>query len=417
MKKIISIIIRVNWNLLEAYSSIKSNKLRVLLTAAIISIGIASLVGILTSIDGIKKSVSDSFSELGSNAYYIRSLRNDRGKESGLVNKKYPPIRYREITEFLKKYNGACTATVSTTVTRIAEIKYKSEVTNQNVFVEAGDHNLVDVTQLKIEKGRNFTKSENERGQFVAIIGSKLKSNLFKNNEDPLNKFISARGNKFQVIGILEEKGSSFGGGGDNRIIIPIETSRKLRPTANYEVTIKVNDLDVVDDDINYSQNLFKIYRGDRIGSENSFEIERNESLDSELDEISTYLKIGGFTIGFITLLGASIGLMNIMLVSVTERTREIGIRKSIGATPKIIRNQFLIESIMICLIGGIGGVTLGIFFGNIVTIYIGGGSFIVPWLWITMGILISTLVGILSGYIPAKKAASLDPIESLRFE
>ena len=138
--------------MLEAYSSIKSNKLRVLLTAAIISIGIASLVGILTSIDGIKKSVSDSFSELGSNAYYIRSLRNDRGKESGVVKKNYPPIRYREISEFLKKYDGAGKATVSTTVTRIAEVKYKSEVTNPNVFVEAGDHNLVDVTQLKIEK-------------------------------------------------------------------------------------------------------------------------------------------------------------------------------------------------------------------------------------------------------------------------
>ena len=147
------------------------------------------------------------------------------------------------------------------------------------------------------------------------------------------------------------------------------------------------------------------------------FEIERNESLDSELDEISTYLKIGGFTIGFITLLGASIGLMNIMLVSVTERTREIGLRKSIGATPKIIRDQFLIESILICLIGGFGGITLGIFFGNIVTIYIGGGNFIIPWLWIILGLLISTLVGILSGYIPAKKAAALDPIESLRFE
>ena len=142
---------------------------------------------------------------------YKRQLRNDRGKESGVVKKNYPPIRYREIAEFLKKYDGAGIATVSTTVTRIAEVKYKSEVTNPNVFVEAGDHNLVDVTQLKIEKGRNFTKSENERGQYVGIIGSKLKSSLFTNNEDPLNKFISVRGNKFKVIGILEEKGSSFG--------------------------------------------------------------------------------------------------------------------------------------------------------------------------------------------------------------
>ncbi len=417
MNKFVSFLASINWNVLEAISSIKSNKLRVFLTAAIISIGIASLVGILTSIDGIRKSVSDSFSELGSNAYYIRGVRNDRGRDAGIVKKNYPPLRYREISEFLKKYDGVGVPTVSTTVTRIAEVKYKSEVTNPNVFLEAGDHNLVGVTQLKLINGRNFTKSENERGLFVAIIGSKIKSTLFKNNLDPLNKFISIRGNKFKVIGILEEKGSSFGGGGDNRVIIPIETSRKLRPSANYEVTIKVNDIDLVDSDITYSQNLFKIFRGDRIGSENSFEIERNESLDSELDEITTYLKIGGFTIGFITLIGASIGLMNIMLVSVTERTREIGLRKSIGATPKIIRDQFLIESILICLIGGFGGVVLGLFFGNIVTIYVGGGKFIIPWVWIFMGLLISTLVGILSGFLPARKAASLDPIESLRFE
>ena len=321
------------------------------------------------------------------------------------------------IVEFLKRYQGNGIPSVSTTVTRIAELKYKSEVTNPNISVEAGDHNLSEVNNLNIKSGRFFTKSENDRGMFVTIIGSGIKSSLFKNNEDPLNKFISVRGSKFKVIGILDKQGSSFGGGGDNRIIIPIETSRKLRPTANYEITVFVDNIERINDDINYSQNLFKILRGDMIGSENSFEIERNESLDAELDEISTYLKIGGFTIGFITLLGASIGLMNIMLVSVTERTREIGLRKSIGATPKIITDQFLIESILICLIGGFGGVTLGILFGNLVTIFIGGGSFIIPWIWVVTGLLISTLVGILSGYIPAMKASALDPIESLRFE
>ena len=186
---------------------------------------------------------------------------------------------------------------------------------------------------------------------------------------------------------------------------------------ARFEITVMVNDLDIVENDMTYSINLFKILRGDPIGSENSFEIERNESLDSELEEITGYLKIGGFTIGFITLLGASIGLMNIMLVTVTERTTEIGIRKAIGATPRVIRDQFLIESILICLIGGLGGVTLGIIFGNMVTIYIGGCKFLIPWLWIIVGLLISTIVGVLSGYIPAKKAAALDPIESLRFE
>ena len=188
-------------------------------------------------------------------------------------------------------------------------------------------------TQKEIISGRNFTQTENKNGNFVTIIGSRIKSTLFKNNEDPINKFITARGNKFKVIGVLGEQGSSFGPGGDNLIIIPIETSRKLKPSSRYEITILVNDLDKVSNDIDYSRGLFKLIRRDLIGSEDSFEIGKNESLNENLGEITGYLKIGGFTIGFITLLGASIGLMNIMLVSVTERTREIGVRKSIGAT------------------------------------------------------------------------------------
>jgi len=401
---------------LEALESIKSNKLRVFLTAAIISIGISSLVGILTSIDGIKSSVSDSFSDLGSNIYTIQSERNNRGRSSGLRKKNQPPIRYREAKEFIKKYEGQGIPTISTGVTGTAELKYKSETTNPNVFVEAGDENFLSVENIILQTGRNFTKIENESGIFVTLIGSKIKSALFKNNEDPINKYITARGNKFRVIGILEEKGSSFGGGGDNRIIIPVETARKLRPTSNYDITVKIEDISIIDNDMDYSTNLFKILRKDPIGGVLSFKIEKNESLDSELNEIEGYLKIGGFTIGFITLIGASIGLMNIMLVSVTERTREIGLRKSIGATPKLIRNQFLIESILICQFGGLGGVLFGLIFGNVVSWFI-GGSFIVPWIWVFLGIFISTVVGMGSGYIPARKASRLDPIESLRFE
>ena len=405
------------WNVYEALSSIKSNKLRVGLTAAIISVGISSLVGILTSIDGIQNSVSNSFSELGSNTFFIRSVRNDRGKESGVIKKNYPIIKYREALEFISRYDGSGVSSIKTRVTPIAELKYKSQITNPNVVVDAGDHNYLITNQKDLISGRNFTQNENMNGSFVVIIGSGVKSTLFINNEDPINKFISARGNKFKVIGVLNEQGSSIGPGGDNLIIIPIETSRKLKPTSRYEISVLVNDLEKLSNEIDYSRGLFKLIRRDQIGSDDSFEIEKNESLDERLGEISGYLKIGGFTIGFITLLGASIGLMNIMLVSVTERTREIGIRKSIGATPNIIKYQFLLESILICLIGGFGGVILGMLFGNIVTIYVGGGNFIIPWLWIIISLILSTLVGILSGYLPAKKASELDPIESLRFE
>ena len=334
-----------------------------------------------------------------------------------MIKKNYPIIKYREAKDFISRYDGSGIASISTRVTPIAELKYKSEITNPNVVVDAGDHNYMVTTQKEIISGRNFTQTENKNGNFVTIIGSRIKSTLFKNNEDPINKFLTARGNKFKDIGVLGEQGSSFGPGGDNLIIIPIETSRKLKPSSRYEITILVNELDKVSNDIDYSRGLFKLIRRDLIGSEDSFEIGKNESLNENLGEITGYLKIGGFTIGFITLLGASIGLMNIMLVSVTEKTREIGVRKSIGATPNIIKNQFLLEAILICLIGGIGGIVLGMVFGNLVTIYIGGGSFIIPRLWILVSLIISTIVGIISGYLPAKKASELDPIESLRFE
>ncbi len=186
--------------LFEALQSIKSNLLRVFLTCAIISIGISSLVGILTSIDGIKSSISDSFSDLGSDIYTIESERNNRGRSSGIRKKNQPPIKYRETKEFKKKYEGVGLATVSTVVTRTAELKYKSETTNPNVSVESGDENYISVKNIILEKGRNFTKLENESGVFVVLIGSEVKSALFKNNEDPINKYITARGSKFRVI-------------------------------------------------------------------------------------------------------------------------------------------------------------------------------------------------------------------------
>jgi putative ABC transport system permease protein len=162
---------------------------------------------------------------------------------------------------------------------------------------------------------------------------------------------------------------------------------------------------------------LMRAIRRDPVKQEASFEIVTNRSLAERLGDITGYLKVGGFTIGFITLLGASIGLMNIMLVSVTERTREIGVRKALGATPLKIRQQFLIEAIVICQMGGVGGIILGILIGNLTSGLISGGGFVIPWVWILFGVGVGMFIGILSGYLPAYKASKLDPIESLRFE
>ena len=162
---------------------------------------------------------------------------------------------------------------------------------------------------------------------------------------------------------------------------------------------------------------IMRIVRQDRITQDSSVEIERSQTVAERLAEITGYLRVGGFAIGIITLLGASVGLMNIMMVSVTERTREIGIRKALGATPRLIRQQFLAEALVVCQIGGIGGVILGILIGNLIANIISPGVFVIPWLWMIVGLIICFIVGIISGYYPAYKASKLDPIESLRFE
>jgi putative ABC transport system permease protein len=175
--------------------------------------------------------------------------------------------------------------------------------------------------------------------------------------------------------------------------------------------------MDQLDFAMGEATGLMRKIRQDRVEEGNSFEIEKSESLAQEMESITSGLRWGGFGVGFITLLGASIALMNIMLVSVTERTREVGVRKALGATPLRIRQQFVIEAIVVCLLGGIGGVILGILIGNVISKAMGINAFIVPWLWMMVGMMICVFVGLMSGYYPAHKASKLDPIESLRFE
>jgi putative ABC transport system permease protein len=227
-------------------------------------------------------------------------------------------------------------------------------------------------------------------------------------------------GRRFQIIGVLDKVGSSFGGQGvDRTIIVPVEMAGRLAAgrALRYSITTTLNNPLELEFAMGEATSLMRSIRQDRLGKDQSFDLERSESLADSMNEVTGYLKIGGFTIGFITLLGASIGLMNIMMVSVTERTKEIGVRKALGATPKRIRQQFLIEAIVICLLGGLVGVLLGISFGNLISSIISSGSFFIPWFWIFFGLTVCVIVGLISGYYPAFKASKLDPIESLRFE
>ncbi|MCJ8163522.1 ABC transporter permease [Pontibacter sp. E15-1] len=408
-------------NILEGLRSIQGNLLRTVLTGLIIAIGIMSLVGILTAVDSMKYSLTQTFSNLGANSFDIRRAgMNNRGRNEGRTEKVYPVISYEQATMYQELMAADARVSLSAFISGATIVKSQTEKTNPNISIVAGDENYMPNNNLNLTKGRDFSASEQELGTNVAVIGDELVTTLFKNT-DPVGNYVTFLGRRFKVIGQLEKAGSSMGGSSDRRIIIPLETGRQIpragNSTLNYDIKTAIYRADELNYVMGEATGIMRKIRQDALGQEESFEIRRSDSLVQSLDEISGYLKAGGFVIGFITLLGASVGLMNIMMVSVNERTREIGVRKALGATAFQIRQQFLLEAVVICIMGGFVGVVLGILMGNGIASLIGEGGFIVPWLWVAVGMTICVVVGVISGYYPAYKASKLDPIESLRYE
>lgn len=409
-------VIRENIN--EALKAVRGQLLRTILTILIIAIGITALVGILTSIDAISSSISSNFSSMGSNTFSIRNRgSNIRVGRSGKKAKYHPRITYDQAIEFKERFEYPATVSVSTRATALATLKFKSEKTNPNIFVFGIDENYLITSGYEIDKGRNFSEHDIRYGTHGVIIGKDIKETLFK-NEDPIDKMISIGAGKYRVVGVLESKGSSMGFSADKNAFIPLTNARQYFPRSNptFLINVMANRPEFLDEAIGEATGLFRIIRKDKIGQENSFESSRSDSISELLLENLSMVTISATIIGFITLLGAAIGLMNIMLVSVTERTREIGIRKAIGASAPRIRNQFLIEAIVICQLGGLFGIVLGIVIGNIVGSLMGSG-FIIPWDWMILGVSLCFFVGLISGIYPAYKASKLDPIESLRYE
>ncbi|MEM6734937.1 MAG: ABC transporter permease [Bacteroidota bacterium] len=406
-------------NIKEGIQSIKANKLRTILTTLLISIGITSLVGILTAVDGIQNSIDKSFSSLGANTFDIEDKSQDKGSSDGKKQKSYPQLTYNQLSQFKEKYEGPGTVSLYTVITKNAEGKFDSKVTNPNLIVRGGDENYLIVDGYDINNGRSFSANESVNGNYVALVGNDILDELF-DNINPIGKKIGLFGSKFRIVGTIAEQGGASGNSNiDRTVIIPIQTARIIAPERNfgYEIAVSVPDANQMENTMAIARGLMRAIRQDRPGEEDSFELKASKSLAQKIGEITGNLKIGGFVIGFLTLLGASIGLMNIMLVSVTERTREIGVRKALGATPLKIRQQFLIEAVVICQMGGIGGIILGIIIGNLTSTLLFDSDFIIPWLWILVGVTVGIGVGLISGYLPARKASKLDPIESLRFE
>jgi putative ABC transport system permease protein len=406
-------------NIRVSLASIRSHLLRTILTILIIAFGIMALVGILTATDSIKYYLTQNFAMMGSNTFTIRNrtLQIHMGDQSN-KQKLYEAISYKQATDFKEKYTFPASTSIFVMGTGIATVKFESNKTNPNVRVIGTDENYLLTSGDEIENGRVFTPDEVNTGASVCIIGSQLIKDLFKKNEDPIGKIISIGSGKYRVIGTLKDKGQSMGFSGARSCFIALNNLRIYfsRPNMSFAINVMAKKQEQMEAAIGEATGLFRTIRQDPVGTDNTFEITKSDNIAKMLIENIQYVTMAATIIGLITLMGAAIGLMNIMLVSVTERTREIGIRKAMGATKRLIRNQFLVESIVIGQLGGILGIILGILVGNVISLVI-GSAFIVPWIWIVTGVVLCLIVALISGIIPARKAANLDPIESLRYE
>ena len=406
-------------NIRIAFDAIKGQLLRTILTVLIIAIGIFALVGILSSVEILENTVAGNFASMGANTFNIQryefTSRRRRGQKREKIN---PIINYRDVREFTNTYTYPFTKTaISFTATQNAAVTHATKKTDPEVRVLGINENYLDNTGLVIAEGRNFGASDIKNLSKTCILGSDFSKNLFQNGS-PINKTISIRGVKFKVIGLLEEKGASFGNNLDLRVLIPLQVARAMYslPNINYNISIMVDDKAMMEGALDEAIVTFRNIRGLNPLEENNFGIERSDDLLNRIASISSYLYIAAWIISIITIFGSSIALMNIMLVSVTERTREIGVRKALGAKGRTIASQFFMETLIIGQLGGVLGIILGVlasFFAS----RIAGIDFSIPWEAIIWATGITILVAIISGSYPAAKASKQDPIESLRYE
>lgn len=388
-----------------------------MLTMAIIAFGIMALVGILTAIDGLKSTLTNQFTLMGANSFSItsRAMTITVGNR-GVRTKNHQQITYREAKEFRDKFMEPAYVSVSFNASGSAEYRHENLKTNPEVSVIGADEDYLTVAGFELESGRNFSQEDLLGSRHVVIIGHDLVRFLFPAT-DPLGKTISLPGLKLTVIGVMKSSGLSLLGG-DKTTLIPVTTARQYfsRPRTSYNIGVmpqRFLNLDVLAGE---AEALFRVIRNLHPRDESDFNIEKSDSIIRMLIDSLKEVTLAATLIGLITLFGAAVGLMNIMLVSVTERTREIGVRKALGARQSVIRQQFLFEAVLIGQMGGVMGIVVGILMGNLVSLGM-GSSFTIPWLWVIGGVLACFIVGIVSGYFPAVKASAVDPIEALRYE
>ena len=408
---------QIRQSLFQSLDAVRANWFRAGVTIFIIALGITALVGVLTSIDGIRAGMVSSFSRMGANTLNIRNWSSDvqTGNQRGRRRKYFPPITFREYQEFKERFASTSIVGGEGYGGSGLTAKYLDRETNQDMRLIGVDENYLKTARYEILEGRSIVADDVKLARNFAVVGHEVKTRLFP-NESAIGKIITIKKHKYKVIGVYEKVGNSSMGGQDKVVTVPIST---LRNHESYLGSLTLNLY--VDDPLELefitqeATGAFRLVRDLRPTEENDFSVTRSDSFVDRAMESLSVLTVTAQIIALITLLGASVALLNVMLVSVTERTNEIGLRKALGATNKNIRQQFLFEAVTICQIGGLLGIVLGLLVGNLVSTLLLKGSFVVPWAWLIIGLVACFLVGIASGYYPAHKASRVDPIESLR--
>lgn len=412
--KVLSPLFRENFGV--AIKSIKANKLRSVLTMLIIAIGITSLVGVLTATDALRREVISSYEKMGMTSFYIGPRRVVAKTSEHKRIRNANTIPYFQARSFKQNFNEGCAVTIFADIN--ATIKYGSRSSTPAMYAVAADENYLEYMSSSIAQGRGIVANDVDLGSYICVIGVNVASSLF-GSESPIGKVLSMGGVRYEVVGVIKGMGASFGNSLDNEVLIPISNARGHFVGPDMSFTIGVLPKTVSEDMspiYDRAEHLFRSIRRLAPADESDFELVKSDAMLSNLKDVMGTITIAAAVIGLITLLGAAVGLMNIMLVSVKERTAEIGVRKAIGASASRIKQQFLIESVVISQLGCAVGIVLGILIGN-ATALVMGASFIIPWMWILFAVLVCFAVGVSSGYIPAVRASHLDPIEALRHE
>ena len=407
-------------NIKQGLGSVKAHATRAVITSSIIAIGIAALVGILTSISAMQIAVTKTFSKMGSQSFTIKNAGGV--KRYGEVDDN-TRLTFDESWEFQKRMEGRnSTVALSINADFAGKASFQSAETNPNVRVIGIDEDYLKTANYELGAGRTFTDNEVTRAVPVVVVGQEIVDKLFPGSDKmgrAINQVIAVNGKPYRVVGSLQTKGSSMGmSGGDRVIFVPITRAKRDMKNMqdNCMINVAVDKVLDLDESMSEAYTLMRRIKRLKPGEDENFVIQQSTAMAKEALENIKMVSGVGTVIAIITLLGAAVSLMNIMLVSVTERTREIGLRKALGATAKQIKNQFLIEAVVICQIGGAGGILLGLIIGNLVGVALGAG-FVAPWEWMLLAVVVCIVVGLGAGLYPASRASRLDPIEALRFD